>query len=63
LGKTNPVLVYRHIGLGGIGVVDGGGGHVPSPPKKYREKYFSGKYYVKFWHFFGQKSCKIREFC
>jgi len=27
-----------------------------------REKYFSGNYYEKFGHFFGQKSCKIQEF-
>ena len=43
-----------------IGVGDGGRGHVPP---KFGKKYFSGNYYVKFWHFFGQKSCKIRTFC
>ena len=42
----------------------GGRGHVTprDPPPKIRKKIFSDNYYVKFWHF-GQKSCKIREFC
>jgi len=33
-------------------------GHVP---QKFGEKYFSG--YYKIWALFGQKSCKIRDFC
>jgi len=32
-----------------IGVADGG--QPPPPKKKIRKKYFSGNYYVKFWHF------------
>jgi len=36
----------------GIGVEDGGHeGSCPPPPKKIREKYFSGKNHVKFGHF------------
>ena len=32
----------------------------PPPPKKNREKYLRGDYHVKFGHFFGQISRKIR---
>jgi len=46
-----------------IGVGDGGRGRVCTCPPKIREKYFSGTYYVKFGHFCGQESCKIRTFC
>jgi len=46
-----------------IGVEDGGqGGMCSPPPKKNPEKYFSGNFYVNS-GIFGQKSCKIREFC
>jgi len=38
-----------------------GGGRGAHDPVKFGKKYFSGSYYVKFGHFFGQKSCKLRD--
>jgi len=40
-----------------------GAGERGDVPPKLREKHFSGNYYVKFGHFFGQKPCEILKFC
>jgi len=60
LDPRTAYIRFFYAVLGCIDVRDSGGrGHVPP---KIREKYFSGNYYVKFWHFSDKNHVKFGNF-